>query len=85
MMKEACGFRGAGAVNGRHSFAHALIELGLLSGSGLRAGFFSIDDSPGFLFEQDRASEVLPRHIVVVVELVLLLVEDILFCHFCER
>lgn len=85
MVKKACDFRGAGAVNGRNAFAVTLIEFGLLSGSGLGARFFSISDSPGSLSEQDRANEMLPRHIVVVVELVLLLAEDILFCHLCER
>lgn len=72
-------------MNGRNAFAGALIEFGLLSGAGLRAGFFSIGDSPGPLSEQSRANEMLPRRIIVVVDLVLVLAKDILFWHFCER
>ena len=60
----------------------ALIELGLLSGSGVWARFLSDCDSPGALSEQNRANEVLPRHIVGVIEPVLLQDEDVLFCHF---
>ena len=71
MVKKVCDFWSAGTVNGRNAFADTLIEFGLLSGSGLRARFFSISDSPGSLSEQDRANEMLPRHIVVVAELVL--------------
>ena len=82
MVEKACDFQGAGTMNGRNAFADALIESGLLSHSGLRARFFSVSDSPGSLSEKDRANEVLLRHIVMVAELVLLLAEDILFCHF---
>ena len=71
-------------MNGCNAFADALIEFGLLSRSGWRARFFSISDSSGSVFEQDRANEVLPCHIVMVAGLVLLLAEDILFCHFFE-
>ena len=68
------------------ALSDALIEFGL-SGSGLRAKFFSVRDSPGSFSEQNGANEMLPRHVIVVIELVLLLGEDILFRHFflCER
>ena len=85
MVEKEHDFRGAGAVDGCNALSDALIELGLLSGSGVWARFFSDCDSPGALSEQNRANEVLPRHIVVVIELVLLQAEDVLFCHFLRE
>ena len=85
MVEKEHDFRGAGAVDGCNALSDALIELGLLSGSGVWAKFFSDRDSPGALSEQNRANEVLPRHIVGVIELVLLQDEDILFCHFLRE
>ena len=77
-------FRSTGAVNSCDAPSDALIETGL-SGSGLWARFLSVRDSPGPFSEQNGANEVLPCHAVVVIELGLLQVEDVLFCHFFER
>ena len=85
MVEKEHDFRGAGAVDGRNALSDALIELGLLSGSGVWAKFFSDRDSPGALSEQNWANEVLPRHVVGVIELVLLQGEDVLFCHFLRE
>ena len=82
MVEKEHDFRIAGAVDGCNALSDALIELGLLSGSGVWARFLSDCDSPGALSEQNRVNEGLPRHIVVVIELVLLQAEDVLFCHF---
>ena len=82
MVEKEHDTRGAGAVDGCNALSDALIELGLLSGSGVWARFFSDCDSPSTLSEQNWANEVLPRHIVVVIELVLLQVEDVLFAIF---
>ena len=85
MVEKEHDFRSAGAVDGCNALSDALIELGLLSGSGVWARFFSDCDFPGAFSKQNRANEVLPRHIVVVIELVLLQAEDVLFCLFFER
>ena len=85
MVEKEHDFRGAGAVDGCNALSDALIELGLLSGSGVWARFFSDCDSLGAFSEQNRANEVLPRHIVGVIVLVLLQAEDVLFCLFLRE
>lgn len=84
MVEEAHDLRSTGIVNSCDAPSDALIEFGL-TGSGLRARFSSVGDSSGSFSEQNGENEVLPSHVVVVVELVLLLGEDILFRHFFER
>ena len=81
VVEEVHDLRSTGTVNSCNAPSDTLTEFGL-SGSGLRARFFSVGDSPGSFSEQNGANKVLPCHVVARVEFVLLLAEDILLRHF---